>query len=54
MADRVTVDLFTEFVEAVEPRLKRALVAAFGTDTGLDAAAYALAHGWEVPVVGVG
>ncbi len=47
MADRVTVDLFTEFVEAVEPRLKRALVAAFGRDAGLDAAAYALAHGWE-------
>ena len=47
MADRVTVDLFTEFVEAVEPRLKRALVAAFGRDVGLDAAADALAHGWE-------
>ncbi len=47
MADRLTVDSFTEFVEAVEPRLKRALVAAFGRDAGLDAAAEALAHGWE-------
>ena len=47
MADRVTVDSFTEFVQLVEPRLKRALVAAFGRDLGLDAAADALAHGWE-------
>lgn len=47
MADRITVDSFTEFVEVVEPRLKRALVAAFGRDAGLDAAADALAHGWE-------
>jgi RNA polymerase sigma-70 factor (ECF subfamily) len=47
VADRVTVDAFTEFVQAVEPRLKRALVAAFGRDAGLDAAADALAHGWE-------
>lgn len=47
MTDRTTVDSFTEFVEVVEPRLKRALVAAFGRDVGLDAAADALAHGWE-------
>ena len=47
MADRVTVDSFTEFVQVVEPRLKRALVAAFGRDAGMDAAAEALAHGWE-------
>ncbi len=47
MADRVSVDSFTEFVQVVEPRLKRALVAAFGRDAGLDAAAEALAHGWE-------
>ena len=47
MTDRITVDSFTEFVQVVEPRLKRALVAAFGRDAGLDAAADALAHGWE-------
>ncbi len=47
MADRVTMDSFTEFVQLVEPRLKRALVAAFGREVGLDAAADALSHGWE-------
>ncbi len=47
MADRVTMDSFTEFVQLVEPRLKRALVAAFGREAGLDAAADALSHGWE-------
>ena len=47
MADRLTVDSFTKFVQDVEPRLKRALVAAFGRDVGLEAAAEALAYGWE-------
>ena len=47
MADRVTADVFTEFVTNVEPRLKLALVSAFGADVGLDATADALAHGWE-------
>lgn len=43
----ITTDSFTEFVNEVEPRLKRALVAAFGTDVGVEATAEALAHGWE-------
>lgn len=47
MTDRVTADVFTEFVNNVEPRLKLALVSAFGPDVGLDATADALAHGWE-------
>jgi DNA-directed RNA polymerase specialized sigma24 family protein len=47
VGNQVRGDSFTEFVEAVEPRLKRAFVAAFGTDTGLDATADALSHGWE-------
>ncbi|MDH3498625.1 MAG: sigma-70 family RNA polymerase sigma factor [Acidimicrobiia bacterium] len=47
LADGVAVDSFTEFVLEVEPRLKRALVAAFGRDAGMDAVAEALAYGWE-------
>lgn len=47
MVNRVTADVFTEFVNTVEPRLKLALVSAFGSDVGLDATADALSHGWE-------
>jgi RNA polymerase sigma factor (sigma-70 family) len=38
---------FSEFVAAVEPRLRRALVAAYGLDLGRDAAADALAWAWQ-------
>jgi RNA polymerase sigma factor (sigma-70 family) len=38
---------FGEFVAAVEPRLRRALVAAYGADLGRDAAADALAWAWQ-------
>ena len=38
---------FGEFVATVEPRLRRALVAAYGTDVGRDAAADALAWAWQ-------
>ena len=38
---------FESFVVESEPRLKRALVAALGVDRGLEAAAEALAYGWE-------
>lgn len=41
------VDSFTEFVAVVEPRLRHALCAAFGGDEGREAAAEALAYGWE-------
>lgn len=48
VARRVTItDSFTEFVRDVEPRLRQALCAAFGGDAGRDAAAQALAYGWE-------
>ena len=40
-------DSFTSFVEDTEPRLKRALVAAFGREVGVEATADALMHGWE-------
>jgi RNA polymerase sigma-70 factor (ECF subfamily) len=38
---------FGEFVAAVEPRLRRALVAAYGAEAGRDAAADALAWAWQ-------
>lgn len=41
------LDAFTEFFRDVEPRLRRALVAAYGTERGREAAAEALARAWE-------
>lgn len=38
---------FTEFVSAAEPRLRRALVAAYGFEEGREATAEALAYAWE-------
>ena len=38
---------FTEFVEAVEPRLSYALGLAYGVETGREATADALAYAWE-------
>ena len=38
---------FVAFVQDVEPRLRRGLVARFGVDLGRDATAEALAYGWE-------
>lgn len=38
---------FEAFVHATEPRLRRAMVAAYGPEQGRDAAAEALAYAWE-------
>jgi RNA polymerase sigma-70 factor (ECF subfamily) len=38
---------FESFIREVEPRLKRALIAAFGVDRGLDATAEAVSYGWQ-------
>ena len=38
---------FTEFVLDVEPRLRRALVAAYGPELGREATADALAYAWQ-------
>ena len=40
-------DDFEVFFVVAEPRLRRALVAAYGIERGREAAAEALAHGWE-------
>ncbi len=47
MTDRSAVDAFDRFVRDSEPRLRRALVAAYGPEVGRDAVAEALAWGWE-------
>ena len=47
MTELKTADSFTEFVREVEPRLKNALVAAFGTEVGMEATHDALAIAWE-------
>lgn len=47
LADEVRSSTFTVFVEDSELRLRQALMASFGPDTGRDAAAEALAYGWE-------
>jgi hypothetical protein len=47
MSAEVQVDSFTAFAKRVTPRLKAALVAAVGVDRAPDAAAEALAYGWE-------
>jgi DNA-directed RNA polymerase specialized sigma24 family protein len=41
------VGSFEEFFYAAEPRLRRALVAAYGVDRGREAAAESLAWAWE-------
>jgi DNA-directed RNA polymerase specialized sigma24 family protein len=38
---------FQAFIEQAEPRLRRAFVAAFGPERGLEATAEALAYAWE-------
>ena len=47
LSDQTRVDGFVEFVETNEGRLRHALTAAFGHEAGKEAAAEALAYGWE-------
>ncbi len=47
LADETRADAFTEFVTTHETRLRQSLTAAFGADRGREAAAEALAYGWE-------
>ena len=46
MLNESLVDSFTAWAEGVEPRLRHALTASFGSQVGKDAAADALAHAW--------
>lgn len=45
--DQTKTDAFTLFVSRVEHRLRYALTAALGIDLGREAAAEALAYGWQ-------
>ena len=47
LPDQTRVDGFVEFVETNESRLRHALTAALGFEAGREAAAEALAYGWE-------
>ena len=47
LRDETTAGTFSDFVEEHEARLRDALTARFGSDIGKDAAADALAYGWE-------
>jgi RNA polymerase sigma-70 factor (ECF subfamily) len=47
VTDHKVAESFTEFVRELEPRLKHALVAAYGTETGIEATRDALAYAWE-------
>lgn len=47
LPNKVPVDAFEGFAQRVEPRLRDALSATLGSDLGRDAAAEALAYGWE-------
>ncbi len=47
LRDKTAEGQFTEFVMAVEPRLRRAFSAAFGSQLGREATAEALAYGWQ-------
>jgi DNA-directed RNA polymerase specialized sigma24 family protein len=47
LADKAKADSFTEFVADNEARVRQSLTAIFGVDRGIDAAAEALAYGWE-------
>jgi DNA-directed RNA polymerase specialized sigma24 family protein len=44
---RTITEQFEEFVTLYEPRLRRTLVARYGTEEGRDATAEALAYAWE-------
>lgn len=47
LRDDTASDVFASFVEENEPRLRRALTAAYGSEVGREAAAEALAYGWQ-------
>lgn len=46
-SESASADRFVVFFTEVEPRLRRALVAAYGPETGLEATREALAWAWE-------
>lgn len=47
LSDETKAGSFTEFVEENEAKVRQSLTAAFGPERGSEAAAAALAYGWE-------
>lgn len=47
LRDQTAADSFAQFAQGVEPGLRRALTAGFGSEVGREAAAEALLYGWE-------
>jgi DNA-directed RNA polymerase specialized sigma24 family protein len=47
VAESTLTESFTEFYDRVQPKLERALVAALGTEVGVEAAADSLLYGWQ-------
>lgn len=47
LSDQAAADSYSDLVSRLEPRLRRALTAAFGVELGREAAAEALAYGWQ-------
>ena len=47
LRDQTAADTFTEFAHRLESGLRRGLTAGFGSEVGREAAAEALAYGWE-------
>lgn len=47
VGEELETETFESFVARVRPVLTRALVAGFGVDSGTEAAAEAIAYGWE-------
>lgn len=47
LRDETSVDPFTEFMREAEPRIRRALTAAFGSEVGREATAEAVSYGWQ-------
>lgn len=47
LRDQAAADTFTNLVRRLEPDLRRALTAGFGSEVGREAAAEALVYGWK-------
>ncbi len=47
LRDQTAADTFTEFARRLEPGIRRGLTAGFGSEVGREAAAEALAYGWQ-------
>jgi len=47
LRDQTAADIYAEFARGLEPSLRRALTAGFGSEIGRESASEALAYGWQ-------